>query len=60
MLKARGLAAPCACASLQSPPRARACAEQVAGVTHVVTMELHAEQMLGFFDIPIDNLSARR
>jgi len=30
-----------------------------AGVTRVVTMDLHAEQIQGFFDIPLDNLYAR-
>ena len=30
-----------------------------AGVTRVLTMDLHAEQIQGFFDIPVDNLFAR-
>ncbi len=30
-----------------------------AGVTRVVTMDLHAEQVQGFFDVPVDNLYAR-
>ncbi len=30
-----------------------------AGVTRVVTMDLHAGQVQGFFDIPVDNLYAR-
>lgn len=30
-----------------------------AGVSRVVTMDLHAEQVQGFFDIPVDNLYAR-
>ena len=30
-----------------------------AGVTRVLTMDLHAEQIQGFFDIPVDNLYAR-
>lgn len=30
-----------------------------AGVTRVLTMELHAGQIQGFFDIPVDNLYAR-
>ncbi len=30
-----------------------------AGVTRVLTMDLHAEQIQGFFDIPVDNLLAR-
>lgn len=28
----------------------------VAGADHVVTMDLHASQIQGFFDIPVDNL----
>ncbi|MBS0620108.1 MAG: ribose-phosphate pyrophosphokinase [Verrucomicrobia bacterium] len=32
---------------------------QTAGATHVLTMDLHAEQIQGFFDIPVDNLTAR-
>ncbi|MGK5594664.1 MAG: ribose-phosphate diphosphokinase [Parachlamydiaceae bacterium] len=30
-----------------------------AGATRVITMDLHAEQIQGFFDIPVDNLYAR-
>src|SRR5476651_2344904 len=30
-----------------------------AGVTRLLTMDLHAEQIQGFFDIPVDNLFAR-
>jgi ribose-phosphate pyrophosphokinase len=30
-----------------------------AGATRVLTMDLHAEQVQGFFDIPVDNLYAR-
>ncbi len=30
-----------------------------AGATRVLTMDLHAEQLQGFFDIPVDNLYAR-
>ncbi len=30
-----------------------------AGVTRVLTMDLHAEQIQGFFDIPVDNLYSR-
>jgi ribose-phosphate pyrophosphokinase len=30
-----------------------------AGVSRVLTMDLHAEQIQGFFDIPVDNLYAR-
>jgi ribose-phosphate pyrophosphokinase len=32
---------------------------QGAGVTRVLTMDLHTEQIQGFFDIPVDNLYAR-
>ncbi len=32
---------------------------QRAGVTRVLTMDLHTEQIQGFFDIPVDNLHAR-
>jgi ribose-phosphate pyrophosphokinase len=28
----------------------------VAGANHVITMDLHASQIQGFFDIPVDNL----
>jgi len=31
---------------------------QGAGVDHVITMDLHASQIQGFFDIPVDNLYA--
>merc|ERR1739848_7632 len=30
----------------------------VAGADHIVTMDLHAQQIQGFFDIPVDNLYA--
>lgn len=30
---------------------------KVAGVDHVVSYEIHASQVQGFFDIPVDNLS---
>lgn len=30
-----------------------------AGATRVMTMDLHAEQLQGFFDVPVDNLYAR-
>ncbi len=30
-----------------------------AGVSRVLTMDLHAEQIQGFFDVPVDNLYAR-
>lgn len=32
---------------------------ETAGVTEVLTMDLHAEQIQGFFDIPVESLSAR-
>jgi ribose-phosphate pyrophosphokinase len=28
----------------------------VAGITRIITLDLHAEQIQGFFDIPVDNL----
>lgn len=31
-----------------------------AGVTRVLTVDLHTEQIQGFFDVPVDNLYARR
>ena len=33
---------------------------ETAGVTRVLTMDLHAAQIQGFFDIPLDNLFARK
>ncbi|MGN0088160.1 MAG: ribose-phosphate pyrophosphokinase [Candidatus Limimorpha sp.] len=33
---------------------------QTAGVTRVITMDIHADQIQGFFDIPVDNLFASR
>ena len=30
----------------------------VAGADHIITMDLHASQIQGFFDIPVDNLYA--
>ena len=30
-----------------------------AGVTHLLTMDLHSQQIEGFFDIPVDTLDAR-
>merc|ERR1712029_532477 len=30
----------------------------VAGADHIITMDLHASQIQGFFDIPVDNLNA--
>lgn len=40
--------------------RARVCADaiEVAGADRVVTMDLHAQQIQGFFRIPVDNLYA--
>jgi len=32
---------------------------QKAGVNHIITMDFHAEQLAGFFDIPVDNLYGR-
>lgn len=29
-----------------------------AGLTHVITMDLHQKEIQGFFDIPVDNLRA--
>ena len=29
---------------------------QTAGCNHVITMDLHASQIQGFFDVPVDNL----
>lgn len=29
---------------------------QIAGITRIITMDLHAGQIQGFFDIPVDNL----
>ena len=31
---------------------------EVAGVDRVLTMDLHADQIQGFFDIPVDNIYA--
>ncbi|CAL8085675.1 unnamed protein product [Orchesella dallaii] len=31
---------------------------RVAGTDHIITMDLHTPQIEGFFDIPVDNLSA--
>lgn len=30
----------------------------VAGANHVITLDLHASQIQGFFDVPVDNLIA--
>lgn len=32
---------------------------ETAGISRLVTMDLHSEQIQGFFDIPVDNLYAR-
>ena len=31
---------------------------QTAGCNHVITMDLHASQIQGFFSVPVDNLYA--
>jgi ribose-phosphate pyrophosphokinase len=31
---------------------------QTVGVSHILTMDLHADQIQGFFDIPVDNIYA--
>ncbi|KAI0994120.1 hypothetical protein K3495_g14063, partial [Podosphaera aphanis] len=31
---------------------------QTAGCNHIITMDLHASQIQGFFDVPVDNLYA--
>ena len=33
---------------------------QVAGATRVITMDIHADQIQGFFDMPVDNLYASK
>ena len=40
--------------------RARVCADaiEVAGANRVVTMDLHAPQIAGFFNIPVDHIFA--
>ncbi len=40
--------------------RARVCADalQAAGVDRVITVDLHAQQIQGFFSVPVDNLMA--
>ncbi len=32
---------------------------QVAGASRVITFDIHSEQIVGFFDIPVDNLKAQ-
>jgi ribose-phosphate pyrophosphokinase len=41
--------------------RARVCAEciELAGADRIITMDLHAAQIQGFFKIPVDHLSSR-
>ncbi|MGH2468946.1 MAG: ribose-phosphate diphosphokinase [Chloroflexota bacterium] len=41
--------------------RARVCADaiEVAGANRVITMDLHAAQIQGFFKVPVDDLQAR-
>lgn len=29
---------------------------EIAGCDHVITMDLHASQIQGFFEVPVDNL----
>lgn len=29
-----------------------------AGMTHLITMDLHQKEIQGFFDVPVDNLRA--
>src|SRR5260370_15140439 len=40
--------------------RARVCADalEAAGVDRVITVDLHAAQIQGFFSVPVDNLTA--
>lgn len=33
---------------------------ETVGVDHIITLNLHADQIQGFFDIPVDNISTRR
>ena len=40
------------------PPKKLDNLYQVAGADHIITMDLHASQIQGFFDIPVDNLYA--
>ncbi len=42
----------------RSRPRSWPTCSQVAGVNRVLTMDLHADQIQGFFDIPVDNIYA--
>ncbi|KAL7838871.1 hypothetical protein AOLI_G00272750 [Acnodon oligacanthus] len=45
-------------AELQSLAKLVANMLSVAGADHIITMDLHASQIQGFFDIPVDNLYA--
>lgn len=47
--------------SARSPITAKLVANMLvsAGADHIITMDLHASQIVGFFDIPVDNLSAQ-
>src|SRR6478752_8078030 len=44
--------------SARVPITAKVCADMIAGVgvDRVLTVDLHAEQIQGFFDIPVDNV----
>jgi len=45
----------------RSPITAKLTADlmETAGVDHVITVDLHAEQIEGFFDVPVDNVLAQ-
>ena len=62
MTKAVRLGGQWCCLVLQSraPISAKLVANMlsVAGADHIITMDLHASQIQGFFDIPVDNLYA--
>lgn len=36
----------------------RVCDFVVAGLTHIITMDLHQKEIQGFFTFPVDNLRA--
>lgn len=44
--------------SVRVPISAKVCADMIVkgGVDRVLTMDLHAEQIQGFFDVPVDNI----
>lgn len=50
----------CFCFQSRAPISAKLVANMlsVAGTDHIITMDLHASQIQGFFDIPVDNLFA--